>query len=212
MTTPDADTLYRIRTLATTLFLEAGVAGRDLDYAEAKKLAAKQIALEEKKKKPAPPPSHAGGKGDVGTLLFQRIADMAANMRRSGRRPGPDDSLMARYIGRIVFGKEPQPEQSTATVPEQSTATVKTRIKATVRKLADKVGVEQPEPKVKQRQQRASTDKLATNFPLLYADGGLHSAKLISNSEFPATLTGSVTDNWRRSVEWNEQQRKRMGR
>jgi len=208
MTQNNADYInYKIRTLAMQLFLQAGIDGHDVDYEQAKREAAKLVALEEKKKKPAPPPSNSVGKGDVGTLLFQRIADMAARMKSSGRRPGPGDSLMARYIGRFVFGWEEEPQSSAPVVVVAPSPSVKDRIADVVHKLATAVGV-QPEP----TKSPDVSDEPASSYPLVYVSDGIRSAQLIPDEEFPATLTGSVTLNWRRSIEWNEQQRKRNRR
>jgi hypothetical protein len=102
--------LSQIRSLAATLRIEAIMQGRDLDYEEAKREAARQIAREHKILPPPAPPMLTTGNADadVRDQLFRRLQKMAANMVRTGYLPDAQSSLAERFAW-FLFGSEEPP-------------------------------------------------------------------------------------------------------
>jgi len=198
----------RIRQLALTLRLEALLAGKSATRERAEAEAARQVAAEHKLE--APPLQTRGD--DKGADLFGRLKSMAATMSTA---PGAGSSLMERLSWHLFPRKQEEAAAQTTIVeppPAQTTQCAPTiAVAKTKRELKRKPKVETRKGGMEKRQLEQRSDDPAYNFPLLYA-GGAHGPQLIPHDEFPPTLTGSVTDNWRRSIEWNEQQRKRMGR
>jgi hypothetical protein len=171
--------LQRIASRARFLYLTT-----DTTEADAKRLAAKEIAQAQKRKAnavvstPAPgPSSHSGLRSELMRRLFGGL----------NRISEPEPALAAR-------AEEAEATQSPEPAPKQSAvAKLMPFLKPTHKSKAEQCGSCQ-------------------NFPLLYAGNGPGGAQLIPDEEFPPFYRYSVTQNWRRSIEWNEQQRKRMGR
>jgi hypothetical protein len=191
----------KISTLAFQIFAEGAMSGHSLTMDEATKIAIKQVAAEERLKKHSP--QQQPSKGNEHPSLLGKLQEMAARMAAAGRRPVAGDSLMTRLAWFLYGSEEPEPQPATAE-SNAPTVTVTTTIKS---KLADVVVNTEP-----QQQQLAPPASPEPAYPLIYTASGLSGAQLIPDEEFPATLTSSATHNWRASIAWNEQQRKRNRR
>jgi hypothetical protein len=173
--------LQRIASRARFLYLTT-----DTTEADAKRLAAKEVAQAQKRKAnavvstPAPgPSSHSGLRSELMRRLFGGL----------NRISQPEPAL-----ARAAQAEEAEATQSPEPALKQSAvAKLMPFLKPTHKSKAEQCGSQQ-------------------NFPLLYVGNGPGGAQLIPDEEFPPFYRYSVTQNWRRSIEWNEQQRKRMGR
>jgi hypothetical protein len=148
---------------------------------------------------------------DAKRLAAKEIAQAQkrkANAVVSTPAPGPSNSGLRSELMRRLFGglnRISEQEPALAARADEAEATQSPKPAPKQFAVAKLMPFLKPKPKVEQCGSHQ-------NFPLLYADNGLGGAQLIPDEEFPPFYHYPVTQNWRRSIEWNEQQRKRMGR
>jgi len=171
--------LQRIASRARFLYLTT-----DTTEADAKRLAAKEIAQAQKRKANAVVSTPASGPSSHSALRSELMRRLFGGPNRISE---PEPALV-----RAAQAEETEATQSPEPAPKQSA-------------VANLAPFLKPKPKVEQCGSHR-------NFPLLYVGNGLGGAQLIPDEEFPPFYHYPVTQNWRRSIEWNEQQRKRMGR
>ena len=173
--------LQRIASRARFLYLTT-----DTTEADAKRLAAKEIAQAQKRKANAVVSTPASGPSSHSALRSE---------------------LMRRLFGGLYCISEPEPALARAAQAEEVEATQSPKPAPKRSAVAKLMPFLKPNHNSKVEQCGSHQ-----NFPLLYAGNGLGGAQLIPDEEFPPFYHYPVTQNWRRSIEWNEQQRKRMGR
>ena len=172
--------LQRIASRARFLYLTT-----DTTEADAKRIAAKEIAQAQKRKANAVVSTPAPGPSNYSGLRSELMRRLFGGLNRISE---PEPAL-----ARAAQAAEVEATQSPEPAPKQSA----------VAKLM---------PFLKPKHDKVDQCGSHQKFPLLYAGNDLGGAQLIPDEEFPPFYRYSVTQNWRRSIEWNEQQRKRMGR
>ena len=211
--TPFNSIAYRVRMLATTLHLEALLAGKQCTEEQARAEAARQVAAEERLRSP-PLPSPDAQAGDARGVLFARLRGMAANMAGP---PPAGASLMERFAFALYGTEHVNPAPLAETVQASSDAPDLAEGKSIASKSSKSrdpltAPFKRKSAIERQPQAEAQVTSSAKAFPLSYGDSAIGSPQFIPDDEFAAHYRDLTTANWRRSIERNLEIQRRNGR